>query len=79
MESWKGFADIVVEIFPEKLGIVIEMKYPEKGNLNAGCREALEQIVQENYMEQLRLDGMRKIRKCGIACYVKECKVVFDE
>ena len=78
-ESGKGFADMVVEIFPEKLGIVIEMKYPEKGNLNAGCREALEQIVQENYMEQLRLDGMRKILKCGIACYVKECKVVFDD
>lgn len=78
-ESGTGFADITVEIFAEKTGIVIELKYPEKGNLDAGCRKAMEQIEAKNYAEQLRNDGMQKIIKCGIACYGKECKVMFEE
>ncbi|HIX47702.1 MAG TPA: PD-(D/E)XK nuclease domain-containing protein, partial [Candidatus Mediterraneibacter caccavium] len=65
--------------FAEKTGIVIELKYPEKGNLDAGCRKAMEQIEAKNYAEQLRNDGMQKIIKCGIACYGKECKVMFEE
>lgn len=77
-ESGKGYADIVVEIFREKLAIVIEVKYPENGNLDAGCCEALRQIVDAKYAEQPRLDGMKRIIRCGIACYVKACKAVFE-
>ena len=36
------------------------------------------QITERNYAEQLRLDGMKKIIKCGIACHVKECRVIFE-
>ena len=61
------------------LGIVIEVKYAENGNLEAGCAEAMEQIERNRYAERLRLDGMRKILKCGIACHMKRCKVVFEE
>ena len=77
-ESGKGYADIVIEIIPEKTGIVIELKYPDNGDLEAGCREALAQINERNYAEQPLLDGMKKIIKCGIACHIKECKVVFE-
>lgn len=78
-ESGKGYADIVIESQTEKLGIVIEVKYSDDGNLDAGCAKALQQILDEDYLSQPRLDGMTKIIKCGIACHVKDCKVIFEE
>lgn len=77
-ESGEGYADIVIELFSEKIGIVIEVKYAENGNLDASCKAALRQIKKESYVDQLCLDGMEKLIKCGIACYVKNCKVVFE-
>lgn len=78
-ESGQGYADIVIEIFSEKTGIVIEMKYADNGNLTAACEEALQQIEENEYEKQPYLDGMNKIIKCGIACHVKNCKVMFEE
>lgn len=77
-ESGQGYADIVIENFAEKIGIVIELKYPNDGNLESGCQEALKQIADNQYACQPRLDGMINIIACGIACYVKDCKVVFE-
>lgn len=77
-ESGIGFADIVIEILPEKIGIVIEVKYPDNGNLAAGCLEAMKQIENHGYVNQLYLDGMTRIIKSGIACHAKECKVMFE-
>lgn len=77
-ESGRGYADIVIEIFSEKTGIVIEIKYPDDGDLDAGCSEAMKQIADCGYTDQPRRDGMVKIVKCGIACHVKSCKVVFE-
>ena len=34
--------------------MVIEVKYPDGGNLEAGCREALAQIERMDYGEKLR-------------------------
>lgn len=76
-ESGKGYADIVVEIFSEKIAIVIEMKYAENGDLEAACEEALRQIEREGYAEGPHLDGMDRVIKCGMACHVKRCRVVF--
>lgn len=78
-ESGQGYADIVIEIFAERTGIVIEVKYSENGDLDAGCREAMEQIEREGYADQPGLDGMSRVIKCGIACHVKNCKVVFED
>lgn len=78
-ESGDGYADIVVEIFSEKIGIVIEIKYADHGDLDDGCREAMRQIEEKGYNCQPHLDGMSKIIKCGIACHVKRCKAVFVE
>ncbi len=78
-ESGQGYADIVLEIFSEKVGIVIEVKYAEKGNLDAGCEKAMRQMKQDGYADQPYLDGMNRIIMCGIACHVKDCKAVFEE
>lgn len=78
-ESGKGYADIVIEIFREKLGIVIEMKYAENGNLDIACKEAMQQIEEREYVKQPYLDGMKRVIKCGMACHVKDCKVIFEE
>lgn len=78
-ESGQGYADIVIEIYSEKTGIVIEMKYAENGDLDGGCREAMEQIEREGYASQSHLNGLHRIIKCGIACHVKDCKAVFED
>lgn len=75
VESGEGFSDILVEIEEEGVGIVIEIKYPDGGSLEAGCREALAQIEEKGYAERLRQDDMTTIIKYGIACSKKTCKV----
>ena len=57
-----------------KLGIVIEVKYPDGGDLEKGCRQALEQIDKMGYEEKLRQDDYEKVLKYGIACNRKKCK-----
>lgn len=41
--------------------------------------KAMEQIEREGYADQPGLDGMSRVIKCGIACHVKNCKVVFED
>lgn len=60
----------------KELGIIIELKYAEKAAFDEGCREALKQIEDRGYEEALIDDGMKVIRRYGIACYKKRCKVV---
>ena len=78
-ESGDGYSDICVEIDDGEIGIVIEIKYADDGNLEAGCQKALSQIEKKRYEEQLREDGMEKILKYGIACYKKRCRVMLAE
>lgn len=44
---------------------MIEVKYPDDGNLDAGCQEALKQIEDRRYADRTRLDGMTRIIKMG--------------
>ena len=74
-ETGIGYSDISVAT-PERLGIVIELKYAEDGNLEAACTKALAQIDEKKYDEALRRRGMKKILKYGIAFWEKECQVV---
>lgn len=74
-EAGDGFSDILVEIEEKSIGIVIEVKYSDSGNLDVGCREALGQIEKMRYETKLRQDGMNTIIKYGIACSKKSCKV----
>lgn len=75
-ESGDGYSDILVEIEEHSIGIVIEVKYAENDNLEAGCKEALRQIEKNRYEELLIENGMTTILKFGVACYKKHCKIV---
>ena len=74
-ESGIGYSDILIETRRNRVGIVVEIKYAEDGNLEAACQKALQQIEDKKYEARLKEDGMRSIIKYGIACYKKECKV----
>ena len=74
-ETGEGYSDISVQT-RERIGIVIELKYADDGNLEAACQEALEQIEEKKYAEGLKRRGMKKLIKYGIAFCEKECMVV---
>ena len=77
-ESGNGYSDILVEDWETNTGMVIEVKYPDGGNLEAGCREALAQIERMDYGEKLRRNGMETILKYGVACDRKRCRIELD-
>lgn len=71
-EAGEGYSDISIQT-PERLGIVIELKYADDGNLEKGCSEVLKQIEEKKYAEGLKRRGMKKILRYGIAFWEKEC------
>ncbi len=74
-ETGEGYSDISIQT-PDRLGIVIEVKYADDGNLEAACAEALKQIEEKKYAQGLKQRGMKNIMKYGIAFCEKECMVV---
>ena len=74
-ETGEGYSDISIQT-PERVGIVIELKYADDGNLEKACREALKQIEEKKYAQGLKRRSMKKIIKYGIAFCEKECMVV---
>ena len=75
-ESGDGFGDILIRIEDEDVGIVIEVKYADDGNLQGECEKALQQIIDIRYTEALEQEGIHTIIKYGIACYRKKGKVL---
>lgn len=73
-ETGEGYSDISI-CTPERIGMVIEVKYAEDGNLEAACAKALKQIEARKYATGLQRRGMKKILKYGLAFFGKECKV----
>ena len=79
-ESGTGFSDILIEIDDSDIGIVIEVKYTEEGkSMESDCKAALKQIDEKNYTETLYQAGVKRILKYGIACQIKDCKVMLEE
>ena len=74
-ESGEGYSDILVETENSETVILIEVKYANDGNLDQACEQALQQIEEKKYDEELRENGVDKILKYGIACYMKRYKV----
>ena len=74
-ETGEGYSDISIQT-PDRIGIVIELKYADDGNLEAACAEALKQIEIKKYAEGLRRRSLKKILKYGLAFCEKECMVV---
>ena len=76
-ETGEGYSDISIQT-PDRVGIVIELKYVDDGDLESACSAALKQIEEKKYAEGLNRQGMKKIIKYGIAFYEKECMVVMN-
>ena len=74
-ETGEGYSDILIETENSETAILIEVKYAGDGNLDAACERALKQVEERKYDEELRENGVDKILKYGIACYMKRCKV----
>ena len=76
-ETGEGYSDISIQT-PERVGMIIELKYADDGNLEAACAETLKQIEEKKYAEGLKRRGTKKIIKYGIAFCEKECMVVME-
>ena len=74
-ELGEGYSDISI-CTQERIGIVIELKYADNGDLTDACTEALREIEDRKYVEGLKHRGMKKIIKYGMAFCGKECMVV---
>lgn len=74
-EMGEGYSDIFVQT-PERIGIVIELKYADDGNLEVACAKALKQIEERKYAKGLNRRSIKKIVKYGMAFCEKECMVV---
>ena len=74
-ETGEGYSDISIQT-PERVGIVIELKYADNGNLEAACAEALKQIEDRKYAEGLKRRGAKKVIKYGMSFCEKECMVM---
>ena len=74
-ETGEGYSDISIQT-PDRVGIVVEVKYADDGKLEKACAEALGQIEEKKYAQGLKRWGTKKILKYGIAFYEKECMVV---
>lgn len=68
--------DILIETEDQETGIIIEIKYAETGNLEAVSEDALKQIEDRRYEEQLLEEGIEHILKYDIVFYKKKCKVM---
>ena len=78
-ETGDGYSDIMIETEDSEMGIIIEIKYAGDGNLLNACEKALKQVEETKYEETLLENGVEKILKYGIACYMKHCKVMCTE
>ena len=78
-ETGDGYSDIMIETEDSEMGIIIEIKYAGDGNLLNACEKALKQVEETKYEETLLENGVEKILKYGIACYMKHCKVMCSE
>ena len=74
-EMGEGYSDIFIQT-PDGIGIVIELKYADDGNLEVACAKALKQIEEKKYAKGLNHRSIKKIVKYGMAFCEKECMVV---
>ena len=74
-ETGEGYSDISIQT-SKRIGMVIEIKYADDGNLELACKKALEQIEEKKYAEGLKRRGAKKMIKYGIAFCEKECTVM---
>jgi hypothetical protein len=76
-EAGNGRGDIfVMSYYNKKIAVIIEVKVATSYQvLGKFCMEALEQIEEKKYKEELQSIGYRNILKYGIAFYKKDCQI----
>lgn len=80
-ESGNGRSDIIVKS-PSLRGrsFILEVKVSDSMDaLETDAEDALRQIYDKKYMEELRTEGYRKIDCYGISFYRKDCEVRFGK
>ncbi len=80
-ESGNGRSDIVVKS-PSLRGrsFVLEVKVSDSiDELEDDAMKAVQQIYDKKYMEELRMEGYRKIDCYGVSFFRKDCEVRFGE
>ena len=78
-EAGEGYSDILVEPEGGSMGIILEVKYAQDGDLEAACQKALDQVQEKHYEEELWEEGIDQVLKYGIACYKKRCRVMLAD
>ena len=76
-ESGKGRSDIYIKPpVTRKPAAILELKPAEKPDqLDSQCDEALKQITEKGYDEELRAEGYKQIYHYGLAFYRKQCRI----
>lgn len=79
-ETGDGRADLILKPLDEqKPAVILELKYASDGRkLEEECDNALRQIEEKHYTDELAEDGCSGIIKYGICFYRKSCKVKCD-
>ena len=77
-EAGDGYADILIKIESEDIGIIMEVKYAEDGDYDSVCRRELEQIRKKDYTAVLEEEGCRIIYSYGVACRRKKCRIMVE-
>ncbi len=78
-EAGEGYADILAKSEDGQTGIVIEMKYAAGGDLESACKEALLQIDERQYKDAFKYTRVKAVKKYGIGCYKKNCRVMLGD
>ena len=75
-EAGEGYSDIVVLDEIKSRGYILEVKYADDKNLENACLSALKQIKEKKYEELFEDRGISFVNRYGIACYMKNCKII---
>ena len=74
-EDGDGYSDIHVEA-DEETAFIIEVKYSENGDIDAGSQTALDQIREKRYTDPLLRLDFSYVYAYGIAFHRKKCRVI---
>ena len=77
-ETGRGRSDIYIKpLSVRKQAMIIEIKVADDiTKLEEACHEAMAQIDEKRYVDELRTEGYRDFIKYGVGFYRKECEVI---
>ena len=80
-EGGKGRSDLFIQpLTRRKAAFVIEFKIADKfEQLEQKAEEALQQIADRRYVEELRMDGYQNVIQYGISFFRKDCLIKIKE